>query len=281
MDDLFKNRKAAIATKHGKEKVIMPHLEKEFQIQCTVPVDFDTDVFGTFSGEVERKHDPQTTLKMKCEACLDKTGLDMVFASEGSFGPHPSLMMLPSDDEMVMLCDRKNGITLIGRELSSDTNFDGKEVSSWDELMEFAEKSEFPSHALILKKHKDDLEQMVKGIQSEEQLKKVYTLLKDDQGRAFVETDMRAHFNPTRMRVIDKAAYELIKKMKSNCPQCGYPGFQVQEVKRGLPCKVCGTPTNSIISKTLKCKKCGYGKEIMFPDKKTREDPMYCDICNP
>ncbi|MFW5758795.1 MAG: DUF6671 family protein [Bacteroidota bacterium] len=281
MDDFFLNRKAVIATKHHKEFVIAPVLKQEFFIDTVVPSDFDTDSFGTFSGEVERTEDPITILRKKCEWGMEKTQLDMAFASEGSFGPHPSFMMLPSDDELVMLYDKKNDITLVGRELSFDTNFDGKNIVSWNDLLEFAEKSDFPSHALILKKSKNDLKGMVKGIQSREQLRVVYDSLKDKQGRVFVETDMRAHLNPTRMRIIEKAVYHLIKKMKSRCPECGYPGFEVQEIKRGLPCKVCGTPTNSILSQMLKCKKCEYEKEILFPDKKVTEEPMYCDVCNP
>ena len=41
----------------------------------------------------------------------------------------------------------------------------------------------------------------------------------------FVETDMRAHANPKRMSVIGEAAEDLVKKLRSICPQCHLPGF--------------------------------------------------------
>jgi hypothetical protein len=50
---LFKNRRLLIATKHEKEKVIAL-LEKNGVI-CFVNENFDTDLLGTFTGEIERK----------------------------------------------------------------------------------------------------------------------------------------------------------------------------------------------------------------------------------
>ncbi len=58
---MFNNRKLVIATKHEKQIVIAPLLEKELGVRCVVAKNFDTDVLGTFTGEVERKDDPITT----------------------------------------------------------------------------------------------------------------------------------------------------------------------------------------------------------------------------
>ena len=45
--------------------------------------------------------------------------------------------------------------------------------------------------------------------------------------------------------------------------------------------KPCGSPTNSILSYIYICGHCKFKKEEMFPNKKTTEDPGYCDYCNP
>ena len=63
---MFKGRKLVIATKHEKEKVIAPILEKELGVKCFVAPDLDTDLLGTFTGEVERKDDPIITARKKC-----------------------------------------------------------------------------------------------------------------------------------------------------------------------------------------------------------------------
>lgn len=50
----FQGRDWVIATRHGKEAVLAPILENALGLRITVPPDLDTDVLGTFSGEVPR-----------------------------------------------------------------------------------------------------------------------------------------------------------------------------------------------------------------------------------
>ena len=91
---MFQNRKLVIATKHQKEIVIAPILEKELGVICFINEDFDTDTLGTFTGEIERKLDPISTVREKCIKAMDLSNCDMGVASEGSFGPHPSLFFV-------------------------------------------------------------------------------------------------------------------------------------------------------------------------------------------
>jgi len=90
---MFENRKVVIATKHHKEKFIAPLFENELGVKCFVPYDFDTDVLGTFSGEVDRKDTAFETVKKKCLLAMEQTNCDLGIASEGSFGPHPIVFM--------------------------------------------------------------------------------------------------------------------------------------------------------------------------------------------
>lgn len=51
---LFKNRVGILATMHKKEEVISPILEKELGIKIIIPEEFNSDRYGTFTGDIER-----------------------------------------------------------------------------------------------------------------------------------------------------------------------------------------------------------------------------------
>jgi hypothetical protein len=245
---LFQNRNLLIATKHNKERVIAPILEKELGVKCFVDAHFDTDELGTFTGEVERQLDPVATVREKCLRALQKNNCDLAIASEGSFGPHPSMFFISADDELLMLIDTKNQLEILVRELSTNTNFGGKKITQQQELLEFSKHAGFPEHALILRKSKEENTHIYKGIQNRDELLQTFELLVSKFGAAFVETDMRAMFNPTRMRVIESATFKLMAQIKSTCPNCEMPGFGITDVRMGLPCDWCGSPTQTVLS---------------------------------
>lgn len=278
---MFKGRKLIIATKHQKENVIAPILEKELGVSCFTDETFDTDALGTFTGEVDRELDPISTAREKCLQAMKANNCDLGIASEGSFGPHPSLFFISADDEFLIFIDAINNIEVIVRELSISTNFNGKQIQSEKELIEFAKGIGFPKHGLILRKSKDEKTEIHKGIMDIENLKKSFEQLYIKYNSVYVETDMRAMYNPTRMNVIEKATEKLVQKIKSTCPQCQMPGFGITEAQKGLECSLCGSPTNSILSYIYVCQHCKFIKEEMYPHKKTTEDPTHCDYCNP
>ena len=278
---MFQGRRLVIATKHHKEKVIAPLFEKIFDVKCFVPENFNTDLLGTFTGEIERKDDPIITLRNKCLQAMELSNCDLGIASEGSFGSHPNIPFAHADDEFLIFIDRKNDLEIIARELTTNTNFNGTEVKTEKELTEFAKSVKFPSHALILQKATDDITGIVKGINSWQVLKDVFQILLKKYGAAYVITDMRALYNPTRMKVIEIAAKKLVKKINSLCPSCQTPGFGITDGKLGLPCELCSFPTRSVLSYIYCCKKCGFNKEEIYPNKKKYEEPTFCDFCNP
>ena len=278
---MFAGRKVLIATKHKKELVIAPIIEKELSITSFVSEQFDTDTLGTFSGEIERKYDALTTLRNKCILAAKASKSDLVIASEGSFGAHPSIFFAHANQELVMLKDFKNDLEIIAKEISLETNFYGQKISNETDLLNFAEKVNFPSHALILKSDETNFSTIFKGIQSEKVLLEKFYELKNKNGFVYVETDMRAMYNPTRMKVIEKATWQLIEKIKSLCPACQTPGFDIIDAVSGLPCELCKNPTRSTLYYLYQCKKCNHSSKKMFPRGITYEEPTYCDTCNP
>lgn len=278
---MFLDRKLLIATKHNKEQVIAPLLEEHLGVICFVNDLFDTDTLGTFSGEVQRKDDALSTLRNKCILAMEKNHCDLVIASEGSFGTHPSVFFAPADEEFMMLVDKKNELEIFVRELSIHTNFSASEIDNPTELVEFARAAQFPSHALIMKPAEKDYSRVVKGITNFDDLKQYFEEFKRDFGCVYVETDMRANFNPSRMKVIAQTAKKLIEALQSKCPNCESPGFVITSAVPGLPCSWCNSATKSTLRFLYTCKKCAFTEEVFYPHKKTKEDPAYCDFCNP
>lgn len=280
-ESTFQGRKIVIATKHEKEKVIAPILQQTFDLEVIVPPDFDTDQLGTFSGEIDREEDPLSTARKKCLMAMELSACDLAISNEGSFGPHPSIPFAYADDEIMFLLDKKNELEIFVRVLTTETNFNARTIESKEELKAFAQLTKFPSHALIIKREKDDLTDMEKGITDSSTLLALFDRFKKESGAAYIETDMRAMYNPTRMQVIEQASHKLVKKMLSLCPQCSTPGLGITMIKEGLPCHFCHRPTRSILSYVYECQKCTYAREELYPNDKKYEDPMYCDYCNP
>jgi len=280
-NELFNRRKLVIATMHNKEKVIAPLFESAFGLNCFTPKKFDSDLLGTFSGEIERKDDPITTLRNKCLLAMCQSNCDLGIASEGSFGPHPNIPFVQADDEFIIFIDKKNNLEIIEREISIHTNFNEAVVKTENELIEFADQVKFPSHALILQETKGKTSQIIKGINNWDLLNKSFQTFIKNHGKTYVQTDMRALYNPTRMEVIKNVAKKLVRKINSLCPNCETPGFGINETKRGLPCELCGLPTNSILCYIYVCKNCNHSKEEKYPHQKKFEEPTFCDFCNP
>jgi hypothetical protein len=278
---MFKGRKLLIASKHEKERVIAPLVIQALGIKEVLITDFDTDTLGTFSGEIVRTDDPITTIRNKCLKAMELSDCDLAIANEGSFGPHPSFFFCAANEEFILLIDKKNNLEIIERVISTETNFDAKTIISEEELLAFCDKVKFPSHAVILRPAVNDYTEIFKGIQDIHELREAYKQLISNYATVYIETDMRAHKNPSRMKVIEDATKKLIKKIQSTCPNCSIPGFGITDAKVGLPCQQCHLPTKSTLSYIYACLACGHQQEKKYPHAKTWEDPMYCDFCNP
>jgi hypothetical protein len=284
---MFEGRRLLVATKHKKEEVIAPLFFDQLGLTSFVVDDFDTDAFGTFTGEIERMEVPLEALRKKAQAAISMVDVDLVVASEGSFGPHPSLFFVPAADEMLIFIDQKNDLEILAREVSTETNFGSEEVGTEEALLKFAEQALFPSHALILSSPIENSANPIekpfffKGITSHGVLIDIYRDLRKKSKTVHVQTDMRALYNPTRMKTIAKACHKLIRNIVSQCPSCVTPGYNVTDVLDGLPCSLCGRPTKSTLAHQYVCRRCGYKELRYYPNLKLEEDPTFCDYCNP
>lgn len=279
--DFFSGRRLLIVTKHHKEQVIAPLLEEKLGVSCFVTKDFDTDSLGTFSGEIDRNDDALTTLRNKCREGMQLEGYDLAVATEGSFGNHPTIFFAPANDELILLIDQKHNLEIVERVVSMETNFDSSEIHTKDDLKAFLDKVKFPSHGVILKDDPKNWTKIYKDSTDYDTVEKIYNEIVTSNASCFIETDMRAMHNPTRMKIINDVTCKLINKLQTFCPDCSYPGFGVVGVEAGLLCSNCSMPTRSTFSHSYQCQHCHHEAKVMFPNGKQLEDPMYCDYCNP
>jgi len=278
----FGDRLVVIATMHRKELAIAPILQASLGVRVTVPQDFDSDLFGTFTRDIDRPANQIETAELKARKALELIDADLAIASEGSFFPHP-MLGIPFNREIVFLLDQKHNFYVYGEFLSTDTNFRHQEISSYEQAYEFALKVGFPDHAIVLMPdaRTSAKEAIYKGITSEDLLKEsVHELLKKSS-QIHIETDMRSLYNPTRMNNIAKATEELVRKLQQLCPRCNFVNFDVVKKIKGLPCELCGFPTQVTRAHVYQCDRCHFQQEVLFPDEIQTADPMYCAYCNP
>ena len=284
-DSLFANRIAVLATMHQKERAVAPILEPELGIKVIVPQDFNTDAFGTFTRETKRPGSQIETARLKAQKVLELTGETLALASEGSFVPHPSIPFIPSNREIVILLDLKHDLEIIGEEFSTDTNHSHMVVVSVKQALDFAKKIGFPEHGLVVmfSEYPQDPKEVIKGIITEEKLVEAvnFVLKNSPTGKVHLETDMRAMYNFTRVNNIAKATQDLVRKIKSLCPECSTPGFDITKRIQGLPCAICNMPTPLTRAVIYQCQKCGFCQERPFPDGSKYADPGRCMYCNP
>ncbi len=278
----FKGRQIALLTKHQKERVIKPILEKGTGCEVLVNTSFDTDQLGTFTREIPRRGSQLEAARRKAEKGMELLSTDLGLASEGSFGPHPLIPVVPWNREIVLLIDRRETLEIYGECANTDTNYDHKLVANYEEVEEFANRIGFPDHWLVLRPDHDGHEFIIKGINSWQSLREKFRKAfgKSATGAVFLETDMRAHANPTRMVNIQKATEDLVQKLRQQCPRCRVPGFSVVKRRRGLPCEWCGRPTGEVKAWVYGCSKCGYTRQKRVSRNK-RASAGNCPRCNP
>ena len=81
----FRDRLVVIATMHRKELAIAPILQTSLGVRVIVPEDFDSDLFGTFTRDIDRPASQIETAKLKAEKALELIDVDLAIASEAVF----------------------------------------------------------------------------------------------------------------------------------------------------------------------------------------------------
>ena len=271
-DHPYCGRRAALATCHGKERALGPPLLRRPGI-IVVPTAIDTDAFGTFTGTIPREGTPEQAALAKAGAGIAASGLDLGLASEGSFGPHPWLPFGAGGVETLAFIDPARRLELTISAMSRRTNYSHHQVAAGGDIAAFLARIGFPAHALVVRSA--DGAVLASGVQDMAAL----AALAWPGNR--LETDMRAHFNPTRMASIRSLGGKLAVRLAALCPACSCPGWGQVDAERGLPCSSCEQPTQGVSAIVDGCAVCNHRETRPRPDGVTAASPASCDWCNP
>ncbi len=280
MQTRFANSQFALLTRHGKEKIFAPLLETQLGASLLLTENFDTDLLGTFSGEVERELSPLDCALKKAQLACELTGLNLGLGSEGSFSPS-HYGFGTANHELIACINRQAGWSVVGHYYGF-SRVRSQTLNSMAELYRFVEQT--PAGQGLLLRSPAGVAKGLYGLDAiESHLKDWfgnYALL----GSAFaqelvISDDLRAHHCPERREHIRRAMENLIERLQLACPQCDTPGFWPDHAHPGLPCRACGSPTHSIKARTARCGHCQF--EQTYPVAEPEADPSLCPHCNP
>ncbi|VVT31953.1 DUF6671 family protein [Rhizobium sp. EC-SD404] len=281
----YAGQNAVLTTMHGKEEAIAPVLRARLGLIVSAASDIDTDALGTFTGEIPRTGTIRDVAIAKARLGMEAVGLPIGLGSEGSYGPHPEIPLVPGGVELMVLVDDTRGIVVSEHLIDDTPAFGHAYAEAGDDLTPVLDRLGFPKHALIVKPAESDngAGHIFKGLRERATLKRAVmsaqALSKD--GRALIQTDMRAHMNPTRMAQLGRLASALAERLSQLCPACGMPGYGQIDVETGLPCDWCGSPSQMVRQYIFSCVSCLHRENRPRDDGLTHADPKHCPSCNP
>jgi hypothetical protein len=277
----YAQQTVAFLTQHGKEALIGPMLGQSLGCQVVRAEGFDTDRLGTFSGEVPRPDSQVQTARRKARIGMDLLGTPLGLASEGAFVPDPFGGLLPWNIEVLVWIDDGRGLEVTAIAQGPARSLQ-RRVTRVDELLQWAGEAGFPEHHAMLRPEGVRQAAVRKGLHDVDALVSAFGACKAESPKGWVlaENDLRAFCNPTRQRMIVRAAEDLIQQLQSTCPACQRPGYWVKEKVAGLPCRACGLPTRLPRELIWRCDGCRH--QASEPaGKATHADASRCDHCNP
>ena len=277
----YSGQKIAFLTQHGKEALLGSLFAEKLACTLVRATGFDTDQLGTFTRDVPRPGTQLAAARFKANKGIELTGLSVGIGSEGAFGADPVGGIMPWNTEVIVWVDAIRGIEIVGIAQGPGGGLH-RFIHNKDELRQFADDANFPSHGLVLRPDREDDLRIQKGFDDWPALLAGFNelLVQSVKACVFAEVDQRAHMNPSRQRMIVQAAEDLISKIASTCPSCDTPGFWLKDRVSGLPCGLCHQPTRLPFAFIWRCDVCAHADERCEPPDKTA-DPSRCDYCNP
>lgn len=280
----YAGKKAALATMHGKEAAIAPGLRKITGLIVVGAAGIDTDKLGTFAGDVPRDGTMLEVAIRKARMGMDVTGFSLGIASEGAFGPHPVIPFIAAGTELMTFVDDERKIVVTESCFAEETNFGHLTIEPGQAHEPFLLRVGFPSHALIVRPNECPPPcRIFKGIQTVSDLDRAigFAASLSVDGKARLETDMRAHLNPTRMKRIALLTERLARRLTTPCPEYDEPGFGRSGARAGLICADCCAPTGMIAAEFFCCPSCNYEEARPRADGLTKAPAGSCPECNP
>lgn len=225
-----------IATMHGKEAVLGPILAG-LGFQVLLPIGYDTDALGTFSGDIRRPGTAFEAALEKARRACDATGVARAVSSEGTYRPSQTLFPGARNAELLAFVDRESGFECVEYVADTPTRFDKGRVPPdvhASEVRALLKTIGWPQTRVLVVPH-DPGEGVVmpewvfKGIGDERELAEAFEVCAgySTDGWVHLETDLRAHMNPSRMASIALVGERLALRLAAQ----GYRQEPVQAMR--------------------------------------------------
>lgn len=270
-----------LTTKHNKFSSVAPAFEEQLEMTVVEHV-ADTDLLGTFSGEIERTLTAGQSAVAKAKMGLAETGKTLGLASEGTIGADSGIGFLNSDIEILALVDLDRGIEIVERYKSFDITAARIIARPGENLEEFFRQADFPRHRLIARPNKTLNKIAIKGLATEKEVQEALSVCSNESqdGLVLIESDLRAMYSPSRQNVIAQVSKLLAARVLAQCPDCKSPGWGKVDVERGLPCADCQTDSEFAVKREIfGCGSCQHRE----PGEQLAKfvNPSQCQLCNP
>lgn len=266
---------------HEKERALASPFRRVLGAELVVPA-LNTDTLGTFSGEVPRPDALVETALLKADMLFEAMpGLDCALASEGSYGPIDRVPLNPGGVELLAFVDRTRGIRHVETLPTHRTSWRLQRFAAGDPArLEALETMGFPAFGVFVV-CSSDMSQPIKGLAT---VGAVIDAMdrearRSEDGLAVLYSDMRAHKNPLRMKVLRAAGWKLAKRLATLCPRCHAPGWGWIDSRRGLPCEACSQPTHWIDFEIDGCTVCDHAAARPRKDGRRTASRLSCHSC--
>jgi hypothetical protein len=266
---------------HAKERAVAPPFRRLIGAEVVPAPGLDTDMLGTFSGEVPRPDALVETSLLKAELVFDSLDVECGMANEGSYGPIDRVPLNPGGVEIMAFVDKKRGLRLIETLTTHRTNWRLVRFEAGDPLVPAAVRAMgFPEYGVFVGCN-SDMSTPVKGLETLDQVVAAIDreARRSSDGLAVLYSDMRAHRNPLRMKVLRALSWKLVRRLATLCPKCRTPGFGHIDSRRGLPCEGCGTATDWIDFEIDGCATCGHAVSRGRKDGRRTAPRLSCRAC--
>ena len=131
---------------------------------------------------------------------MEPSGLHVGMASERSFGLDPFAGLFSWNIELLVLIDDRLGIDVVGMAQGIGRS-SHLQTGDWQVVESFASREGFPQHHLVMRPEGRNDARIHKGIADWTRLRACFDecLAQSGNRQVFVEADLRAFANPTRM----------------------------------------------------------------------------------
>jgi hypothetical protein len=286
---LYEGRQVTFATMHGKERLAAQPFLELLGARVTCPTGLDTDLLGTFAGDIVRTLSPIDAARVKARLGMriDNTALGL--ASEGTFSAAPESPGAVENTELLLFLDDVLEIEVveIGRRLSPLPG--PRRITDVDDGVAFAARLGFPRQGIVVAVDGDGNDRNDNGngngpswrkdLRTTDALARALVTLFDERKQVTIQPDYRAHACPSRAEHLRSLAERLARRLATPCPACSAPGWGQVGSEPGLPCRECDEPTPLEAATVDGCARCSF--RVRTPVSARRASPEWCQHCNP